>query len=349
MAAQKRPPDLQARRISLGLSALLAIQLTAMDLNAQTTQSGKTPGTEAGTAAISCPTCATSASPGKTLVTTATGPKTQPLGTAIDSANNLIVANHTAGTVSKYNSAGVLQWTTKGIIPTELIAIDQWDNIWVGEYQSATITEISDATGGVIGTGSTGSSGKYPGPLGMAFDAFGNLWMTVYNNYPTGPYWLVEMNQSRAVVSPSPYPSSYIGGSNLAIDGQGTIWVPGYGTSNTLTAFSNAGKPSTTIALPDGPSSTFTLTTGSTIISANNNFLYGQPVQLSTTGSLQLWDICTRRPSRDRHARKHLVGIHRILRSGQVQPHWDVACHSFSGYGGKAGPAQFQFACHRRG
>jgi sugar lactone lactonase YvrE len=120
----------------------------------------------------------------------------------------------------------------------------------------------------------------------MAFDAVGNLWMTVYNNYPTGPYWLVEMNQSRAVVAPSPYRSSYIGGSNLAIDGHGNIWVPGYGSSNTLTAFSSAGAPLTPITLPYGPSSTFTLTSGSAVVSGNNNFIYNEPVQLSTTGSL---------------------------------------------------------------
>jgi hypothetical protein len=286
MAAKGRLPDLRTRRIFLTRIVLLAIQLAAIDVGAQTTQSDATPGNEAGTAAVTCPNCAPSSSPGKTLVTTATGEKAQPLGTAIDSGNNLIVANHTAGTVSKYNSSGVLQWTTTGAIPTELIAIDQWDNIWTGEYQSARITEISDATGAVIGTGSTGAAGKYPGPLGMAFDALGNLWMTVHDNYPSGSNRLVEMNQIRTVVAPSPFASSYIGGSNLAIDSQGFIWIPGYGSSNTLTKFSSAGLPVLPIPLPNGPSSTFTLTSGSAVISGSTNLVNNQAVQLSTTGSL---------------------------------------------------------------
>jgi len=180
--------------------------------------------------------------PGTTLGAFAAG--RQPLGIAIDSGGNVLVANHTSETVEKLSPTGSVLWTTS-VEGTEMIAVDAFDNVWTGNYQSGVLTELSPS-GSVVGAYTLASGSPKPGPEGIAVAADGNIWVTM----GTSPanVGLLEVSPAGRILQSISFPSnSYVPGTP-AIDAQGNVWVPygpnllEYSASGTLlNTYSNGG------------------------------------------------------------------------------------------------------------
>ena len=158
--------------------------------------------------------------PGTTLGIFATGK--QPLGVAIDSGGNVLVANHTSETVEKFSPIGSALWTT-AVKGTEMIAIDANDNVWTGNYQSGILTEISPS-GSVVGVYALASGSPNPGPEGIAVAEDGNIWVTMGTSPANVD--LLEVSPAGNILQTIPFPNNSGVPGTPAIDGHGNVWVP---------------------------------------------------------------------------------------------------------------------------
>ena len=228
---------LNVRRLTLFVFAVLLTAMPALSQLAARTPGPKTPGSSsclradsAGVASDAGSSCGLA--PGITLGTFATG--RQPLGVAIDSGGNVLVANHTSETVEKFSPTGSVLWTTP-VKGTEMIAIDADDYVWTGNYQSGVLTELSPS-GSVVGAYTLASGSPNPGPEGIAVAADGNIWVTM----GTSPanVGLVEVSPEGRILQTISFPSNSHVPGTPAIDVQGNVWVP-YGSN--LLEYSAAG------------------------------------------------------------------------------------------------------------
>jgi streptogramin lyase len=118
------------------------------------------------------------------------------------------------------------------------IAVDPSGNIWIADYNSSSVIELTSA-------GSVAHqvllSGGNAGPQGIAIDGAGNVW--VANYYGNS---LAQLTGSTAaIVSPSPgygLDSALDEPYGLAIDASGNLWLSNAG-SNTLTQFVGLASP----------------------------------------------------------------------------------------------------------
>jgi streptogramin lyase len=123
-------------------------------------------------------------------------------------------------------------------------------SVWLGDSTGSLST--FDLTGAPI-TGTSGYSGGGVGtiasPLGLAFDASGNVWVASSNG-------VSEFTRQGVAISSTPFT---VGGINnpraIAIDGLGQVWVAN--TNGTVSVLSNAGaavSPSTGYCISASPS-----------------------------------------------------------------------------------------------
>ena len=150
-------------------------------------------------------------------VTTAAGLK-GPAGICFDNSGNLMVADQNANQIKLVNSAGAVsiyagsgtagqtnstnKLTARFNQPID-VQVDASGNIFVADYYSGLVREISSA--GVTNFGS-----GYQGPTGLAMDALGNLYVADYDG---DGIWLVTPTGTATVIA---------GGNSGTTDGIGT-------------------------------------------------------------------------------------------------------------------------------
>jgi streptogramin lyase len=105
------------------------------------------------------------------------------------------------------------------------IAVDAGGNVWLGNYNGNSVTELSSL--GVDLSGVDGfTGGGISNPWGIAIDGQGHVWIA---NFLVNT--VTELSNTGTVLSPGTgYTGGYfsIGGAgvNIAIDGSGNVWIP---------------------------------------------------------------------------------------------------------------------------
>jgi sugar lactone lactonase YvrE len=197
-------------------------------------------------------------------------------GLAFDASGNLWVVNPSNTVVefaanqlaaSGSPTPAVTLSDTGGSLNTPVnLAFDVSGNLWIANHENSTLVEFAKSQLGASGsptpavTLSDDGSGSLSGPIGLAFDASGNLWVAS-NRDST----VVEFSASQLTASGGPTPAitlSATGGSldspeGLAFDASGNLWVTntsttGHGTvvefaANQL-ATSGAATPNVTVS-----------------------------------------------------------------------------------------------------
>lgn len=183
------------------------------------------------------------------------GSLSQPGGIAFDDFGNLWVANGKANTVVQFSASQLGSGQTPAPIaasatPTPsitigassgslngplAIAFDGSDNLWVANANAGTVVEFTAAQLAASGTPTpavilSAAAGSIVGPVGLAFDFNGNLWVA---NGNTGHNTVVEFSASQLTASGAPTPAVVLSASagslasptGLAFDNSGNLWV----------------------------------------------------------------------------------------------------------------------------
>jgi sugar lactone lactonase YvrE len=176
-----------------------------------------------------------------TSITTGT---IEELGAAFDANGNLWVTIYGGTSIVEFSA---LQLATSGtpapavtisgnagslIYPSGL-AFDAGGNLWVANIDDSSIVEFTPSQLASSGSPApavtiTSASGSLDGPIGLAFDASGDLWVA-----DIGARGLVEFTPSQLAASGSPTPAVTIippsgtldGALMLAFDASGRLWV----------------------------------------------------------------------------------------------------------------------------
>jgi hypothetical protein len=150
---------------------------------------------------------------------------------AIDSSNDLWIADKTGNRVIEWDSLGAplspsTGYAAGGIAVPGPIAVDASGNIWIS--QSNGLTELNNL--GMPAYGSPFSGGA--NGLGMAFDSLTNLWITNGTGVTEFTTYGVELSPANG------YLNNGVGGTNqIAIDDSNNVWV---GNHSSPTEFSLA-------------------------------------------------------------------------------------------------------------
>ena len=193
-----------------------------------------------------------------------------PTGLAFDPAHRLWVANHDNGTVVRFDRAQLALGGAplpavmlSGLGHPTSLAFDADGALWVSDNVAQTIAKYRVADLAMSGSPApavvlTESISLSPLPLGLAFDAEGDLWVA-----NLGARNLVAFSPAQLTVSGAPTPQvvlSSTGGSlalpvGLAFDAEGSLWV--VGATGALTKFartslgaSGAPEPSARLTMP---------------------------------------------------------------------------------------------------
>jgi sugar lactone lactonase YvrE len=137
------------------------------------------------------------------------------------------------------------------------LAFDASGNLWVANLAASsvvefTVSQLASSGSATPAVALSASSGSLNGPVGLAFDASGNLW--VANN---GPNTVVEFTVSQLAATGSPTPAvtlSATAGSiaspqSIAFDAHGNLWLAN-GGDTTVVAFSPSQLASTGTPTP---------------------------------------------------------------------------------------------------
>ena len=131
---------------------------------------------------------------------------------AIDGSGNVWIANYGSDNVTELSSTGAFMGTYSVGSAPDAIVIDNYGNIWVANEGSASVTELK-STGVVIGTYTVGTS-----PDAIAISSNGNVWVANLESSN-----VTELNGSNGdsigTYEAGPYPDG------IAIDSNGNIWV----------------------------------------------------------------------------------------------------------------------------
>ncbi len=136
------------------------------------------------------------------------------------------------------------------------LAIDQANNVWIGNFYGDSVSMISSG-GQIVSNGAYTGLGSLDHPKSVAIDGSGNVWVANYR----APYLTELAGSSAASPGASLSPSSGLGADaalleafSLAIDASGSIWVSNP-PSNTVTKFIGLATPVKTplSGLPKAP------------------------------------------------------------------------------------------------
>lgn len=165
-----------------------------------------------------------------------------PSGLAIDTSNNVWVADDNNRCISKLNSSGspgsgAGGYTGGGLMGATGIAIDVPGNVWVTDNDSSGLSKFNSSGGAISGTNEYTGGGQ-DSPAGIAIDASGNIW-----DASASANTISEISSSGTPVSSTGYTG---GGLNrpygIAIDGSGNVWVAN-NSSNTVIELNSSGTP----------------------------------------------------------------------------------------------------------
>ncbi|MBF0557905.1 MAG: Ig-like domain-containing protein [Nitrospirae bacterium] len=176
--------------------------------------------------------CPSSATkPGHVAVTSASySVGNNPYGVAIDSLSHIWVSNYGSNTVTELSSSGTVLGTTTVGTRPMGIAVDPLGNVWVANSGDNTVTKLS-YTGTVLGTFSVGSV-----PHNIAIETSGNVWVTNFGTTTSPGNTVSVLNTSGTLIN------TFTVGKNpegIAIDFWGNVWVSNY-YDNTLTVWKGA-------------------------------------------------------------------------------------------------------------
>ena len=178
--------------------------------------------------------------------------------------NNTIVKFTAAQLKTSGTPTPVVTITAAGASPAGL-AFDGNGNLWVASYDNNTVVEYSGSQ--LAATGSptpavtiSATGGSLNGPVGLAFDASGGLWVA---NAVQNVNTVVKYSSSQLASSGSPTPavtlsanaSSINGPLFLAFDASGDLWVAnGNFSQNTVVEFTpsqiaSSGSPTPNVTL----------------------------------------------------------------------------------------------------
>ena len=191
--------------------------------------------------------------PATTVVVGTAGSLITPTGLAFDPFHRLWVANHDGGTIVRFDPAQLAAAgsPTPAVVitvtghPTSL-AFDAAGSLWVSDNESQQLVRYSAAQLAASGAPAPATvidevNRSLMGPVGLAFDAAGKLWVANLNRNT-----IVAYGADQLAAGGSPVPRiliSSIGGSfilpaGLAFDDDGNLWV--VGAQGTLTEFVKA-------------------------------------------------------------------------------------------------------------
>jgi sugar lactone lactonase YvrE len=157
-------------------------------------------------------------------------------GTAFDSAGNLWVTDYIGQQIRKYTPGQLASGASTPAVTISTqkepwgIAFDARGNLWVGFYNGNYVLEYaaSDAAGwsGALTDPTPALSIATPnGPLGLAFDAQGNLWVAGFDVPLTYKIAASQLEAGGSVVPTDSLESAYLDhGSGLAFDREGNLW-----------------------------------------------------------------------------------------------------------------------------
>ena len=178
------------------------------------------------------------------------GSLSAPTGLAFDPAHRLWVANHDNGTLVRFDGAQLAAGgapvpavVLSGLGHPTALAFDGDGSLWVSDNVAQTIAKYRGADLTASGSPAPAvvlseNQNPLPLPLGLAFDADGNLWVA-----NLGARNVVAFNPAQRAATGSPAPQIVLSSTGislslpvgLAFDAEGSLWV--VGGAGTLTKF----------------------------------------------------------------------------------------------------------------
>jgi sugar lactone lactonase YvrE len=246
-------------------------------------------------------------------VTITSGSTGSNIGVAFDASGNLWVASN--GSIVQYSASqlkksgspsAAVSLSGSAISSPEGLAFDAAGNLWVACSGNSTVIELASAQLATSGSPTppiviSAPSSGLTRPVGLAFDASGDLW--VANSTPSTvveytPAQLVGTGDPAPTVKLSSVAMSLSAPQFLAFDGGGNLWVAnGEGlTTFTVAAYTPAqiaagsGNPVPAIALSsftnsDAPAGLAFDGSGDLWVSTINSIVEFTPSQLAATGA----------------------------------------------------------------
>jgi sugar lactone lactonase YvrE len=162
-------------------------------------------------------------------------------GTAFDSAGNLWVTDYINQKIRKFTPAQLASGGSAAAVTISTqkepwgIALDSHGNLWVGFYNGNYVlryaaSDVAGWSGALTDPAPALSIATPIGPLGLAFDAQGNLWVGGFDLPQTYEIDATQLAGSGSIVPTDSLVSSYLDhGSALAFDRAGNLWE---GTEN---------------------------------------------------------------------------------------------------------------------
>ncbi len=174
-----------------------------------------------------------------------------PATAGVLAGGNVWVSNY-FGVASQFTPLGVPVFangiTGAGLDHSYGLAVDAADNVWIGNVDKSTVTELA-STGTPLSGAAGYSGGAISFPLALAIDPDGSVWVVDYGNAH-----LTRLSASGVPLSGSAgYASSQIAFPvALAIDAQHNAWVAN-SAGTTVTRVSQDGATVASAACCDGP------------------------------------------------------------------------------------------------
>jgi hypothetical protein len=173
-------------------------------------------------------------------------------GVAVDSSGNIYASfenGHSDHRLSKYNSAGTLQWTSATLATDRLshVATDG-THVWVAAPTSDVVYKRLCSDGSAVATvGSSGSgNGQFDGPTGLALDST-HLYVADTGNSRVQKMLKSDGSYVAKWGSAGTGDGAFDTPQGVGVDASGDIWICDYG-NNRLQRTSNTGTYQTQIA-----------------------------------------------------------------------------------------------------